>query len=42
AQTGMTFQAALGVGVLPFIVVDLCKIVAAAFLGPLIKARINF
>ena len=42
AQTGMTFQAALGVGVLPFIVVDLCKIIAAAFLGPLIKARINF
>ena len=41
-QTGMTFQAALGAGVLPFIVVDLCKIVIAAFLGPVLKMRIRF
>ena len=33
---GMTFRAALGAGVLPFIAVDLAKIIAAALVGPVL------
>ena len=41
-QAHMSFAAAFSVGVLPFIVVDLCKMVAAAFIGPEIKKRLRF
>ena len=36
----MGFRAALGVGVLPFLVVDLCKIAFAAIIGPELKSRL--
>ena len=36
----MTFAAALAVGVLPFIVIDLLKIAAALLLGKALKARL--
>lgn len=36
----MTFAAALAAGVLPFILEDLVKIVAAALIGPVIKTRL--
>ena len=39
-QAGMTFQAALAAGVLPFIVVDLIKIAAAIAAGRAVRARI--
>ena len=38
--SGMTFMAALAAGVLPFIVIDLCKIVVALFLGKALKRRL--
>ncbi|MBO5551436.1 MAG: biotin transporter BioY [Lachnospiraceae bacterium] len=41
-QAGMTFKAALAAGVLPFIIIDLIKIVIAAFTGPVIRTRIKF
>lgn len=37
---GMTFGAALGVGVLPFILLDFVKICAAAILAPVIASRL--
>ena len=40
-STGMTFGKALGVGVIPFIPVDLIKIVLCAFIGPVLKARLG-
>ncbi len=36
----MTFTAALAAGVLPFILIDLAKIVVCAILGPVIRTRI--
>ena len=39
-QAGMTFKAALAAGVLPFIVLDLIKIVIAAFAGPVLRTSI--
>ncbi len=41
-QAHMTFKEALGVGVLPFIVIDLCKMIAASFVGPMLKSRLKF
>ena len=41
-QAGMTFKAALAAGVLPFIIIDLIKIVIAAFTGPVIRTRVKF
>ncbi len=41
AQAGMTYAEAFAAGVLPFIAVDLCKIVAASFVGPAIESRID-
>lgn len=38
---GMTFGAAFGVGVLPFIILDLVKICAAAVLAPVILGRLR-
>lgn len=38
---GMTFRAALGVGVLPFVLLDLVKICAAAILAPMIERRLG-
>ncbi len=40
-QSKMTFQAALTVGVVPFIVVDLIKIIIAAIAGPELKIRLR-
>jgi len=40
-QTDMDFKAALSAGVIPFIIVDLIKIVIAAFIGPQLKKRIK-
>ncbi len=40
-SAGMTFRAALGVGVLPFVVLDLVKICAAAVFAPVIKERLR-
>ncbi|MBR2995956.1 MAG: biotin transporter BioY [Lachnospiraceae bacterium] len=37
---GMTFRAALGVGVLPFVLLDLVKICAAAVFAPMIESRL--
>lgn len=39
-QAGMSFYAALGVGVLPFILGDMIKITAASIAGPLIRKRL--
>lgn len=39
-QANMQFQAALGVGVIPFIPGDLAKIVISAFVGPQIRKRL--
>ena len=38
--TGMTFGAALGVGVIPFAGLDFVKICAAAVLAPVIRGRL--
>ena len=38
--TGMTFGAALGVGVIPFAGLDFLKICAAAMIAPLIRGRL--
>lgn len=40
-QTGMTFPEALAAGVLPFIIIDLIKIVIAALIGPILHERIR-
>lgn len=40
-STGMSFRAALGAGVLPFIVLDLMKMCAAAVVAPMICVRIR-
>ena len=40
-STGMTFQAALAAGVIPFILIDLAKIVICAVLGPVLYARVR-
>ena len=40
-STGITFEAALAAGVLPFIPLDAIKIVTAAILGPMIRARVE-
>ena len=40
-QAGMSFSAAFGVGVLPFIIVDLIKIVVSSILGPVLKTRLR-
>ena len=40
-QAGMNFGAALLAGVIPFILPDLAKIVAAALIGPVLRVRIN-
>ena len=39
-STKMTFSAALAGGVIPFILIDLAKIVVCALLGPVIRIRI--
>jgi len=39
-QAKMTFPAALAVGVIPFILVDLIKMIIAALLGPEIRKRV--
>ena len=39
--TGMTFQAALGAGVIPFIPGDLAKIIIAAAAGPVLRSRLR-
>ena len=39
-EAGMTWGAALAVGVVPFIIGDLVKIVIAAYLGPVIRTRL--
>lgn len=39
-SAGMRFGAALGVGVLPFLLVDLIKMIAAALLGPVLRTRL--
>ena len=39
-QAGISFYAALGVGVLPFILGDMVKIVAASIAGPMIRKRL--
>lgn len=41
-QSNMTFTAALSVGVVPFIVFDVIKIIAAVSVGNSIKKRISF
>lgn len=41
-QSNLTFSGALSVGVLPFVVFDVVKIVAAVILGNSIKKRISF
>ncbi|HAG69149.1 MAG TPA: biotin transporter BioY [Lachnospiraceae bacterium] len=41
-QMKLPFKEALAVGVLPFIIVDLIKIVAVSVIGPEIKKRIPF
>lgn len=41
-QSNMTFTAALSVGVVPFIVFDMIKIIAAVSVGNSIKKRISF
>lgn len=40
-QAEMSFYAALGVGVLPFIMGDMIKIVAASIAGPMIRKRLK-
>ena len=40
-QAHMTFPAAFAVGVTPFIIVDLIKMIIAAWAGPIIRSRIN-
>ncbi len=40
-STHMSFTKALSVGVIPFIIVDLIKIVISAFIGPILKERIR-
>ena len=40
-QAKMSFSAALAVGVIPFLVVDLIKMIIAALLGPEIRRRIR-
>ena len=40
-SAGMTFEAALAAGVIPFIPLDLVKIGIAAVLGPVIKTRLE-
>ena len=40
-SAGMTPGAAIAAGVLPFIPLDLVKIVIAAFVGPILKTRID-
>ena len=40
-SAGMTFRAALAAGVLPFIILDLVKICAAAVFAPVIKERLG-
>jgi biotin transport system substrate-specific component len=40
-QAGMRFGAALSAGVIPFILPDLAKIVAAALIGPVLRVHIN-
>lgn len=40
-QTGMTFEAALGAGVIPFIPGDLVKIIVALIGGPILRKRLR-
>lgn len=40
-QAGMTFQAALGAGVLPFIPGDLVKIIISLIVGPVLRKRLR-
>ena len=40
-QAGMSFKAAFAAGVLPFIILDLIKIVISAFAGPVLKTRLK-
>lgn len=40
-STGMSFGAALAVGVLPFAFEDLLKMIAAAMLGPILRRRLD-
>lgn len=40
-QAGMSFYGALGVGVLPFIVGDLIKIMIASIIGPAVRRRLK-
>ena len=40
-STGMSFRAALGAGVLPFVLLDLLKICAAAVTAPMICTRLQ-
>lgn len=40
-SAGMTFGKALEIGVIPFIVLDLIKIVICAYLGPILKKRLG-
>ena len=39
-STKMGFAAAFAAGVIPFILIDLCKIVVCAILGPVLKTRL--
>lgn len=41
-QANLTFSAAFAVGVLPFLLVDLVKIILAAVLGPVLYDRVRF
>lgn len=40
-QTGINFHEALMVGVFPFLIGDVIKITAAAWIGPMIKTRVR-
>ncbi len=40
-QAGMTFKAAFAAGVLPFILLDMIKIVISAFIGPVLRNRVS-
>ena len=39
-QSGISFAAAMSAGVLPFIIIDLIKIVIAAIIGPQLHKRV--
>ncbi len=41
-QANLTFKAALASAVIPFIVLDLAKIIIAAIVGPVLKKRLSF